>query len=99
MCFILAHEHITLAVTITYYIHYINREPTKHIYTYDDLIEMMRDRDTALKRASKSKKEDDRKQARNIRNLVDHYVKRARSEFLKEQLENLETNQKSFGIY
>ena len=72
---------------------------TKPGWLSDDLIEMMRDRDTALKRASKSTKEDDRKQARNIRNLVNHYVKRARSEFLKEQLENLKDKPKSFGIY
>ena len=39
---------------------------------------------------------DDKKQARNIRNLVNHYVKRARSEFLKEQLENLKDKPKDF---
>ena len=56
----------------------------------------MRDRDAALKRASKSKKDKHKKQARNIINLVNHYVKRARSEFLKEQLENLKDKQKIF---
>ena len=69
---------------------------TKPAWLIDDLIELMRDRDAALKRASKSKKEEDKKQARNIRNLVNQYIKRARSEYLQEQLDNLKDKPKKF---
>ena len=62
----------------------------------NDLIEMMRDRDLALKRARKSKNIEVKKHARSIRNLVNHYIKQARSEYLKEQLENLKDKPKKF---
>ena len=57
---------------------------------------MMHDRDVALKRARKSKKPDEKRHARSIRNLVNHYIKQARSEYLKEQLENLKDKPKKF---
>ena len=72
---------------------------TKLGWLSDGLIEMMHDRDIALKRARKSKKPEEKKHARNIRNLVNHYIKQARSEFLKEQLENLKDKpKKSWNI-
>ena len=57
---------------------------------------MMHDRDVALRRARKSKNPEEKKHARRIRNLVNHYVKQARSEYLKEQLENLKDKPKKF---
>ena len=69
---------------------------TKPGWLSDDLIEMMHDRDIALKRARKSKKPEEKRHARNIRNLVNHYIKQARSEFLKEQLENLKDKPNKF---
>ena len=57
---------------------------------------MMHDRDAALKRARKSKNIEVKKHARSIRNLVNHYIKQARSEYLKEQLENLKDKPKKF---
>ena len=62
----------------------------------NDLIEMMHDRDVALKRARKSKNIEVKKHARSIRNLVNHYIKQARSEYIKEQLENLKDKPKKF---
>ena len=47
---------------------------------------MMRDRNIALRKASKSKSEQDMKSARSIRNLVNQYIKRARSDYLQEQI-------------
>ena len=52
---------------------------TKPGWLSDDLIEMMHDRDVALKRARKSKKPEEKRHARSIRNLVNHFIKQARS--------------------
>ena len=52
-----------------------------------DLIEHMKDKDGLLKRARKTKKETDKISALQARNLVNSLVKRARSDFVKEQLE------------
>ena len=52
-----------------------------------DLIELIKDKDHLLTRARKSKKEDDKINARPARNLVNALIKRARSDFVKEQLD------------
>ena len=52
-----------------------------------DLIELIKDKDHLLNRARKSKKEDDKINARRARNLVNALIKRARSDFVKEQLD------------
>ena len=61
-----------------------------------DLIELMKDKDGLLKRARKTKKETDKLQARQARNLVNALVKRARSDFVKDQLEINRADPKKF---
>ena len=62
----------------------------------NDLMELMKDRNHALKRASKSKNENNKKYARNIRNLVNHQIKKARSDYVQEQLNTLKDKPKKF---
>ena len=69
---------------------------TKPGWLSNDLIELMKDRDTALRKASKSRSIQDKKHARAIPNLVNQYIKRARSEYLQEQLDNLKDKSKKF---
>ena len=52
-----------------------------------DLIELIKDKDHLLRMARKSKKEIDKTNARRARNLVNALIKRARSDFVKEQLD------------
>ena len=69
---------------------------TKPGWLSNDLLEMMHDRDVALKRARKSRNPEEKRHARSMRYLVNHYIKQARSEYLKEQLENLKDKPKKF---
>ena len=59
-------------------------------------MEMMKDRNKALTKAAKTKLEKDKRHARSLRNLVNQYIKNARSDFLKEQLEELKDKPKKF---
>ena len=59
-------------------------------------MEMMKDRNRALKKATKTKLDKDKKYARTIRNLVNQYIKNARSDFIQEQLTNLKDKPKKF---
>ena len=46
-------------------------------------MELGKDRNRALKKAAKNKTEIDKKNARNIRNLVNQYIKTARSDYIQ----------------
>ena len=61
-----------------------------------DLIELIKDKDHLLRRARKSKKEIDKTNARRARNLVNALIKRARSDFVKEQLDIHRNDPKHF---
>ena len=61
-----------------------------------DLIELIKDKDHLLTRARKSKKEDDKINARHARNLVNALIKRARSDFVREQLDTHRNDPKKF---
>ena len=67
---------------------------TKPGWLSNDLMEMMKDRNRALKKATKTKLDKDKKYARTIRNLVNQYIKNARSDFIQEQLTNLKDKPK-----
>ena len=69
---------------------------TKPGWLSNDLMEMMKDRNRALKKATKTKLDKDKKYARTIRNLVNQYIKNARSDFIQEQLTNLKDKPKKF---
>ena len=58
--------------------------------------ELIKDKDHLLTRARKSKKEDDKINARRARNLVNALIKRARSDFVKEQLDTHRNDPKKF---
>ena len=62
----------------------------------DDLIEMMKNRDASLKQYLKSKKEDDKKEIRRMRNMVNIAIRNARNEYIKNQLEIHQKNPKKF---
>ena len=64
--------------------------------TLNELIEFIKDRDAALKRAAKTKKAEDKKIARNIRNFTNNMVRNAKANFIKEQLENNKSDPKNF---
>ena len=61
-----------------------------------DLIEYMKDRDTALKKASRTKDPVDKRNARQARNKVNSLIRRAKNGFIKEKLENYSDNPKKF---
>ena len=54
----------------------------------------MKDRNRALKKAAKTKLEIDRKNARTIRNLANQYIKKARSDYIQDQLVELKDKPK-----
>ena len=60
------------------------------------LIEYMKDRDTALKKASRTKDPVDKRNAKKARNIVNSLIRRAKNDFIKEKLENYSDNPKKF---
>ena len=62
----------------------------------NELVEFIKDRDAALNRATKTKKQEDKKIARNIRNFTNNMVRNAKASFIKEQLEHNKNNPKFF---
>ena len=62
----------------------------------NDLINLMKERDRSLKAYLKSKSENDKKEMRRLRNLVNITVKNARAEYVKDQLETHKNNPKKF---
>ena len=62
----------------------------------NDLMELMKDRNRALKKAAKTKIDKDKKNARTVRNLVNQYIKTARSDYIQEQLVELKDKPKKF---
>ena len=69
---------------------------TKPGWLSNDLMELMKDRNRALKKAAKTKSEIDKKNARSIRNLTNQYIKTARSDYIQEQLIELKDKPKKF---
>ena len=61
-----------------------------------DLVEYMKDRDVALKKAARTKDPDDRRIARRARNRVNLLIRNAKNDFIKEKLENYSDNPKKF---
>ena len=72
---------------------------TKPGWLSNDLMELMKDRNRALKKAAKTKIEIDKKNARTIRNLVNQYIKTARSDYIQEQLIELKDKRKKILGY
>ena len=62
----------------------------------NDLKNLMKERDRSLKLYLKSKLENDKKEMRRMRNLVNIAVKNARADFVKEQLENHKNDPNKF---
>ena len=62
-------------------------------------MELMKDRHRALKKVAKTKIEIDKKNGRTIRNLVNQYIKTARSDYIQEQLFELMDKPKNSGVY
>ena len=62
----------------------------------DELIEIIKARDRALKRATTTKNQWDVAHARQIRNLTNTLIKSARAEFIKSQLELKQKDPKGF---
>ena len=62
----------------------------------NELIEFIKDRDAALKKATKSKKKEDKQIARNIQNFTNNMVRNARANYIKEQLEHNKSDPKKF---
>ena len=62
----------------------------------DELIEIIKDRDRALKRAIITKSQWDVAHARQVRNLTNTLIKSARAEFIKSQLELKQKDPKGF---
>ena len=62
----------------------------------NELIEFIKDRDTAMKKAAKIKREEDKKIARNIRNFTNNLVRNAKANYIKEQLEHNKSDPKKF---
>ena len=69
---------------------------TKPGWLSNDLMKLMKDRNRALKKAAKTKTEIDKTNARTIRNLVNQYIKTARSDYIQEQLIELKDKPKKF---
>ena len=68
------------------------REP----WVTNELLEEIKDKDRALKTAKRSRKAEDMRVAREIRNRVGRMVTGARAEFLKEQQRELQDDPKKF---
>ena len=63
----------------------------------DDLIELMKNRDASLKQYLKTRKEDDKKEMRRMRNMVNIAIRNARNEYVKNQLETHQKTLRNFG--
>ena len=61
-----------------------------------DLVEYMKDRDAALKKAARTKDPDDKRLARRARNRVNLLIRNAKNDFVKEKPENYSDNPKKF---
>ena len=62
----------------------------------NELIEYIKDRDAALRKAATSKTEEDRRIARNLRNFTNRLVKTAKADYIKAQLELYRGDSKKF---
>ena len=71
-------------------------EKEKKNWLTHDLIEFIKDKNHLLRRARKSKREIDKANARHAGNLVNALIKRARSDFVREQLDNNRNDPKNF---
>ena len=63
----------------------------------NEILEAIKDKDVLLKKAKKSKKEEDWDRAKIARNTVNRDVKNLKSEFIRENLEEHYNDSKSFG--
>ena len=61
-----------------------------------DLVEYMKDRDAAVRKATRTKDPIDKKIARKARNKVNTLTRSAKNSFIKEKLENYSDNPKRF---
>ena len=61
-----------------------------------ELVELMKDRDSLLKKASRTKDPRDKKSANRTRNRTNRMVKNAKNNFIKEKLNDYQTNPKKF---
>ena len=73
-----------------------NFKKDKPAWLTHDLIELIKDKDHLLKKARKSKMDIDKINARQARNLVNSLIKRARSDYVKEQLDANRNDPKKF---
>ena len=73
-----------------------NFKKDKPAWLTHDLIELIKDKDHLLKKARKSKIDIDKINARQARNLVNSLIKRARSDYVKEQLDANRNDPKKF---
>ena len=62
----------------------------------NDLINLMKERDKLLKVYQKTKQENDKKETRKVRNLVNISIKNACADFVKHQLETHKDDPKKF---
>ena len=58
----------------------------KRAWMSNELIEFIKDRDSALKKALRTKTQEDKKRARNIRHFRNSMVRNAKSSYIKNQL-------------
>ena len=67
------------------------------IWFSDELMEIIKDKDTLMQRAIQTKDEDDRRIARQARNRANHMVREAKSSYIKEQFDMLRHSPIFFG--
>ena len=69
---------------------------SKPAWLVGELLELMKDRDRALKKATRTKKKDDKVYARQIRNRTNILIRNAKNNFVKKKLNNYSDNPKKF---
>ena len=69
---------------------------SKPAWLVGEVLELMKDRDRALKKATRTKKKDDKIYARQIRNKTNILIRNAKNNFVKEKLNNYSDNPKKF---
>ena len=62
-----------------------------------EIMEMMKDRDRALKAAKMTKDLKDKKRARKLRNQLNSIIKLAKNQYMLEKLETYKKDPKNFG--
>ena len=68
----------------------------KEPWMSNEILEMIKDKDRLLRRAKNKNTEQDWIVARNFRNRTNHYIKQAKANFIKDNLNNHQNNAKKF---